>query len=444
MKDKKRTTVALVSLGCPKNLVDSERICAHLAEAGLVVGAPMDAADVIVVNTCGFLEAARAESLAVLREAVAHKRSGRAKRVVVAGCLVSRDAETLYDLVPGIDAIVGVNDRERILSAVTGTGRVTLTGECDGAILSDAGRFRLTAPHTAYLRIAEGCSRRCAFCTIPAIRGPFRSKPLVDILDEADELLHDGAVELNLIAQDTTAYGRDLGMKHGLAKLLMELDALVIGCGLDAWVRLMYAYPHGFSERIIHMMAAMETVVPYLDIPLQHVNDTILRRMHRGVSRGGTEKLLDSLRTAMPHIAIRTAFIVGFPGETETQFEELVDFVRRQEFEAVGVFEYSPEAGTPAADLPRPVPDEVKAQRRERLMLVQQEIVFARNGDRVGAEIDVLVDGTDARGRTVGRFYGQAPEVDAVCLLTEPREAGGIVRGTVVDFDAYDLVVEPE
>ncbi|HUT02180.1 MAG TPA: 30S ribosomal protein S12 methylthiotransferase RimO [Phycisphaerae bacterium] len=430
--------VALVSLGCPKNLVDSEKILAHLAEGGCLVGAPMDEADVIVVNTCGFISPAVEESLEVIAEAVARKRAGQVRRVVVAGCLVNRNGEALYDLAPGIDAVVGVNDRQEILSAVTGRERLTRVSPCSGETGSDAGRFRLTPRHTAYLRIAEGCSRKCTFCTIPALRGPFRSKPPGAVREEARELIADGAVELNVIAQDTTGYGRDLGGRMSLASLLEDL------AGLDGveWVRLMYAYPQGLSDELIAVLARCEHVVPYVDLPLQHISDGVLKRMGRRVTRARIERLLEEMRRRIDGLALRTTFLVGFPGETDEQFEELLDFVRSTAFSAVGVFCFCAEAGTPAARLDGRVPPDLARQRRETIMLAQQEIAFRANEQRVGSPIRVLVDGTDGEGICVGRTYGQAPDVDSICKLTEPRPAGSFVDGRVAACDAYDLIVE--
>ena len=431
-------TVSLVSLGCPKNLVDSEKMLALLAEGGCLVGAPMEDADVIVVNTCGFLSAARAESLEVLAEALACKENGRARRVVVAGCLVNRDAEKLFELAPGVDAIVGVNDREEIVAAVTGTRRVSAVGECTGQLTSDAGRFRLTPRHTAYLRISEGCSQRCTFCTIPDLRGPFRSKLPRDVLAEARELIADGAVELNVIGQDTTSYGQDLGGGESLASLLRSLDALD---GVE-WLRLLYAYPRNFTDELIDVMADCSRIVPYVDIPLQHISDAVLRRMGRRVTRAETEELLAKLRSRIDDLTIRTTFIVGFPGETDAQFEDLLAFVRAFRFDALGVFEFSPEEGTPAAALDGVIPDDVKAARAEAIMLAQQEIVFEGNEAMVGRDIDVLVDGIDESGACVGRSPAQAPDIDSVCYLTQPVAAGSVVRGAVVGSEDYDLIVE--
>lgn len=432
--------VCLVSLGCPKNLVDSEIMLGQLAQGGLVVGAPMDAADVIVVNTCGFLSAARDESLEVIREALGHKASRKGVRVIVAGCLASRDGQTLYEQAPGIDAVIGVNDRDRLLSAVLAAGAVTALGPCPSTMESDSGRFRLTARHSTYLRISEGCSQKCTYCTIPDIRGPLRSKPPQAILAEARELIADGAVELNLIAQDTTSYGLDLGSPNSLASLLRSLDRLKDLC----WLRLLYTYPRRFTDDLIDTLAAADHVLPYVDLPLQHISDDILRRMGRGVKRSQVEDLLTKLRSRVEGIVLRTTFIVGFPGETQQQFEELLQFVKDFRFGAMGVFEYSPEPGTPAAEMPDQIPPEVKAQRSEALMLAQQQIALEANAAMVGRPIEVLVDGADARGCCLGRYYGQAPDIDSICYLTEPHPPGAFVTGKVIDCQGYDLIVEPD
>jgi ribosomal protein S12 methylthiotransferase len=427
--------VALVSLGCPKNLVDSEKMMAKLAEGRCVVGAPIDDCDVIVINTCGFVADARNEAMGVITEALEHKAAGRASRVVVAGCMAQRNGDELFAQAPGIDAIVGVNDRDSILLAVTGQNASQISAP-GGAIGSDAGRFRLTPKHVAYLRVAEGCDHNCRFCTIPAIRGPFRSKPAADVLAEAAELIADGAIELNVIAQDTTSYGTDQG-DVDLAGLLRLLDAMEGA----VWIRLLYTYPRRFTDDLVAAIRDCNHVVPYVDIPLQHISDSVLARMGRKVSRDRVEGLLESLRDA--NVAIRTTFIVGFPGETEAEFAELLEFVNEFEFDALGVFEYSPEPGTPAADMPDQVPDDVKAARAAAIMAAQQEIAFDVNADAVGQSIDVLIDGADEEGRCVGRHAGQAPEIDSLCILTDPRPAGEIVTVEVAGCDGYDLIVTP-
>ena len=433
----------MISLGCPKNLVDSEKMMAQLATGGCVVGAPMAEADVVVVNTCGFVSAAREESLAVIREALAHKQARGDARVVVAGCLVNRDGEALFEAAEGIDAIVGVNDRERLLRAVLGSRRVSRVTAYEEVgrrrILSDAGRFRLTPRHTAYLRISEGCSQRCTFCTIPSIRGPFRSKTPGDVLAEARELLVDGAVELNVIGQDTTSYGMDFDENVSPCDLASLMSSLA---DLDGarWIRLLYAYPMRFSPRLIDVIAERENIVKYVDIPLQHMADGVLRRMGRRVTRAKTEDLLRRLRE-VPGLAIRTTFIVGFPGESEAEFAELLAFVKEFRFEALGVFEFSPEPGTPAARLKGAVDEAVKADRARQVMLAQRKIALVANRRRKGEGLDVLVDGLDAAGRCIARHAGQAPDIDGVCVLTPPRKAGTIVRATVTESDGYDLLV---
>ena len=441
--------VALVSLGCPKNLVDSEKMLAQLARGGCLVGCPMDMADVIVINTCGFIQPARDESLELIGEAVGYKRSGRARRVVVAGCLASRDGAALMREVPGIDALVGVNDRHRLLSAVLAEGRTSklarkLTSAGGGGaekseIYGDRGRFRLTPRHTAYLRISEGCSRRCTFCTIPSIRGAFRSKPPKLVLQEAAELVADGAVELNIIGQDTTSFGCDLAEKTDLADLLLSLEAIE---GLK-WIRLLYAYPSRLTRRLIDVMGRSEKIVPYIDLPLQHISDGVLRRMGRGTSKKSIRQLLARIRSGIPAVSVRTTFIVGFPGESRDDFDQLVDFVRSERFAAVGVFEFSPEVGTAAFAMDGQVDDSIKASRARRLMAVQKRVVLADNRQKVGSTIKVLVDGQDNHGRCVGRHAGQAPDIDSLCYLSATSPAGRFVRAAVSGFDEYDLIVKP-
>jgi len=431
--------VAIVSLGCPKNLVDSEKLLARLAEGGCVVGAPMDAADVVVINTCGFISPAVAESLDVIAEAVRLKQAGKLRRIVVAGCLVNREGEGLFEHADGIDAVIGVNDRDAILPAVLGQGPAARVSTCPAAAVSDAGRFRLTPRHTAYLRIAEGCSRRCTFCTIPAIRGPYRSKRPSAVLAEASELIADGAVELNVIAQDTTAYGRDLGGRASLSALLRKLDRLD---GVR-WIRLLYAYPMGFDDELIDTIASCERVAAYVDMPLQHIADGVLKRMGRAVTSRQIVRLLDKLRRRVDGLAIRTTFITGFPGEGRGEFGELLRFVRDFRFDAVGVFPYYPEPGTPAARLPDRPARATAERRREKLMLAQQEIAFAAARARVGQRLEVLVDGADETGASIGRHYGQAPDIDSVCILTRPAAPGRIVTATIVGTEDYDLLADP-
>lgn len=445
--------IAFTALGCAKNLVDSERMLGQLAEGGALITADHDDADVIVINTCGFLEASRTEAHEAIEEAVGRKRSGRCRRVVVAGCLVQRDGEKLLADVPGIDALVGVHQRDDVLRAALNVdprrsakrrrNRVTpdlYLGAYHPHVVLDTARLRLTPQHYAYLRISEGCNQKCTFCTIPSIRGPMHCKPPAVVLDEARELIADGAVELNLIGQDTTSYGEDIGYEPGLAGLLQELD------GLDGlkWVRLLYAYPSVFTDEMIDAIAACEKVVKYIDMPLQHINDRVLKAMHRRVTRAQTEALLEKLRTRIPGVAIRTTFISGFPGETEAEFEELLAFVREFGFAAVGVFPYSLEPDTPAGRMKDQLPLEIREARANAIMAVQQEVAFAQAAQRVGEFLDVLVDQPVAEGQVAARHAGQAPEVDGVTyVLGEGLHPGQSLRVLCADSQGYDLIARP-
>ena len=440
----KPLSVAFVSLGCAKNLVDSERMLALLGQAGHILGAEHDQADVIVINTCGFLADACQESYEVIQEALARKQSGPCRQVVVAGCLPSRLGQKLLDDLPGIDALVGVNNRHDLLQAIAvdskSRPKLFLTRKTKPP-KQDTPRVRITPSSYAYLRIAEGCNQHCSFCTIPAIRGPFRSKKPRTILAEAKELIADGSAELNIIAQDTTSFGRDLPSPTNLASLLSQLDKLP---NLN-WLRILYAYPSSLTNDTIKTMANSAHVLHYLDMPLQHISEPILRRMSRRFSRARTEKLIDRLFTAMPDLALRTTIIVGFPGETDAHFDELLQFVRRVRFHALGAFMFSPEPGTPAADFPHQVPELVKQQRLQALMQLQQEIVAQRNTALLGQEIDVLIDSQISPRRYQGRYYAQAPEVDSLCIVHSHRSlsVGQIISATVISFDAYDLKVKP-
>jgi len=438
-----QTVVGFVSLGCAKNLVDSEVMLAHLAEAGCAVTAELADADVIVVNTCGFLAAARDEALDAINQAVQFRQTGRCRRVVVVGCLVQRDGEQLRQAVPGVDALLGVNQREQLVQAVLDTDPQPEPAANDRVCVpmpADTARLRLTPRNYAYLRIGEGCDQRCTFCTIPAIRGPMRSKPLQVVLDEARELIADGAVELDLIAQDTTAYGRDVGYQPGTAGLLRQLNDLK---GV-AWIRLMYAYPRLFDDALVDALVECERVVNYVDLPLQHINDRILRQMGRRVTRRDIEDLLATLRERMPDIALRTTLIAGFPGETDADFQEVLDFVRDVRFDALGVFTYSREPETPAARLPDHMPETVKQDRLDALMQTQQTIAFAKADAMIGRRMDLLVERPDFHGNLIARHAGQAPEVDSVVRLVDPPDPPGpFLHAECFAREGYDLIARP-
>jgi ribosomal protein S12 methylthiotransferase len=456
------TKVAFVSLGCVKNLVDSEKMLGQLAEHGAAITADPADADVIVINTCGFLEAARAEAHQVIAEMLRHKRTGKCRRVVVVGCLVQRDGQALLEAFPDVDALVGVHRRDDIPQAVL-TGKAAAIAEkrkrqttADQHVRRrpadlylgdyyphvdlDTARLRLTPRHYAYLRVSEGCNQKCTFCTIPAIRGPMRSKPPEMVLAEARELVSDGAVELNVIGQDTTAYGRDIGGQLGLAGLLTKLDRLD---GVR-WIRLLYAYPSVVTDEMIDAIAECPHVVKYVDLPLQHINDRILRAMRRQVSRAQTEALLGKLRRRFKDVAIRTTFIAGFPGETEKEFEELLQFVKEMRFAAVGVFAYSREPDTPASRLRGQIPDPVKQERVDAIMRTQQEIAFADAAGRKGQVLDVLVDEKAGKGRFAARHAGQAPDVDAITYVLSSRvRPGQLIRVRCESSEGYDLIARP-
>ncbi len=403
-----------------------------------------DNVDVVVVNTCGFIADARTESYGVIGEMARLKKRGRIGKLVVTGCLVEREREQLLEQYPEIDRILGVFARDEIGLTMKELDR----GESEqravfrpapSCPLPDTGRHRLTLPHLAYLKIAEGCNRLCSFCSIPLMRGPYASKPIEQVVAEAEELAADGVRELVLVAQDTTFYGLDRGGQPRLAELLRRLDTVD---GL-AWIRLMYLYPMHLTDELIETIAGGSRILPYLDIPLQHINDEVLRRMRRRVDRRQTEELLDRLRQRIDRLVIRTTMMTGFPGETDEQFEELSEFVRRQRFERLGVFAFCNEPGTYAEELDGHLPEEVKQARRDRLMAEQQEIAFAWNTAQVGRKLDVLIDGPVAGepNAYVGRTYADAPEVDGQVFVTgEALVPGQIVACEIVATEGYDLI----
>jgi ribosomal protein S12 methylthiotransferase len=444
MTDQPKATYACVSLGCPKNLVDTERMLGKLAQDGYALVPEADGADVVVINTCGFIEAARQESLSVIREMLELKRQGRVGSVVVAGCLAERKKDELLTEVPGIDQVVGVFGREEISTSVDRAvteqrEQRTLFRPAPVRAQEDTARLRVTPRHYAYLKISEGCDRLCTFCAIPGMRGKHVTKPIEEVVREAKELAADGVRELILVAQDTTYYGMDLYGRVRLAELLRELDRIE---GLE-WIRILYAYPIHFTGELIETLAGADKIIPYLDMPLQHINDRVLKRMQRRVDRKTTETLLDRLRSALPNLTLRTTFIVGFPGETEAEFEELVDFVRTARFERAGVFTYSFEPGTPATRLDGHWPEEVKQERRNRLMEAQQEGAMNWTAQQVGRQWEVIVDGPDPEvpGHVLARGHADAPDIDCVVRVKgKGLRAGDLATVKITAADGYDLV----
>ena len=440
-KSQKPLNVGFVALGCPKNMVDSEKMLAKIAQAGFIIDPEPDNADIVVINTCGFIAPAKAEALEVIKHAVDRKRKGFVKKVIVAGCLPQRMRDELFEQADGIDAIVGLGQRDQIAQIIKKTINAkhpqAYMGHSCG-VTDDRARLLITPGHWAYLRISEGCDHHCSFCTIPAIRGRFRSKPPELVFAEAAELASAGVAELNVIAQDTTSYGRDLKIKNGLASILTELEKIP----QLKWIRLMYLYPAGITKKLIETIAESKKVVHYLDIPIQHINDQILKQMRRPDTSEQIRKTIESVRKNLPDIVLRTTLIVGFPGETDRQFEELVDFVKWAQFDALGCFKYYPESGTTAAEMPNQVPDQVKQQRMEKLMLAQQEIAFSKNENRLESELTCLVDSVDSLGNGKGRFYGQAPDIDSICIISNcSAKPGNFINTRVVGTKDYDLIV---
>ncbi len=435
---------AFVSLGCPKNLVDSEKMLGQLALDGYQLVADASGADFVIVNTCGFIESSRDESRSVIQEMLDLKAAGQTGGVIVAGCLPERLEEDggLLQEMPEIDHVVGVFGRDeiaRVADRLVGglAEQRELFRPAPVKAMDDRARLRITPSHFAYLKISEGCDRTCTFCSIPKMRGKHVTKPIEMVLEEARELAADGVRELNIVAQDTTYYGLDLYGEVRLAELLRQLETVD---GID-WIRLMYLYPVHFNDELIQTIVDSSKVLPYLDMPLQHINSTVLRRMQRRVSSEQTRELVQQLRSSVPNLVLRTTFITGFPGETEEQFEELKDFVAETRFERMGVFTYSVEPGTAATRLDGHVPDEVKEQRRDELMQLQQSIAFEHAESLVGYELDVLIDGEVEDNVWVGRAFTDAPEIDACTYVSGENLAPGmLVPVEILRRDEYDLI----
>jgi ribosomal protein S12 methylthiotransferase len=433
----------IVTLGCAKNVADSERIARVLGDGDHAeVGAP-EAADVVIVNTCGFIDAAKDESVSTIVELAQGKRRGQ--KLVVAGCLTALHGEELRAEVPEIDAVFGAEDW-------AGIGRYAATIE---PVVLDRQRYDVPettpalvrAPRpSAYLKISDGCNAPCTFCIIPKMKGKLHSTPADELIAEARRLAAGGVREIVLVAQDSTDYGRDLGLRDALPDLLERLSAAVPDV---PWVRIMYAYPGHVTPRLAETMARLPNVVKYMDIPLQHAAESVLRRMKRPSNTRMVRGMFDTLRAAMPDIAVRTTFIVGYPGETDDEFNELLAFVREMEFDHVGCFTFSPQSESPAAHEPDQVPEKVKRRRQRQLMEVAQQVSIIRNRRMVGREIDVLVeslsetDGGERPGFAVGRSYRDAPEVDGLVLLEGDFQPGDFVRAKVTSSMAYDLVARP-
>lgn len=423
--------------------MDSEVLLGHLVTAGFGLETHYEDSDVVVVNTCGFLKASEDESMDTIDRMVQLKEDGRIKAVVVAGCLPQRYGPSFSKRLRNVDAVLGITDREKIgdvcerLLERTGKGRkINLVSTDLPKYEIDRDRLRLTPPHTAYVRLSEGCNHTCAFCIIPKIRGKFRSKPVEVLVEEVKKLAADGTKEINLIAQDSTNYGLDLYRKLCLDELLEKLAEID---GIE-WIRLLYAYPTYVTERLIQAMARIPKVVKYVDMPIQHTKERMLRAMRRGMTETGQKALIRRWREAIPDLSFRTTVIVGFPGETDEDFEGMLEDLAELKFERLGAFQYSREKGTIADGMPGHLPDDVKAERQKRAMLQQQEILFARHEATIGKMVPVIVDEKKKKDLWVGRTAGDAPDIDTVIYLHGPAKEGEIRRARVTGRQEYDLV----
>ena len=437
------TKVGFMSLGCPKNLVDSEVMLGHLRLRGYQITSVLEEAQVLVVNTCGFIDAAKQESIEAILQAAAMKQQGACEKLIVAGCLVERYRDELMAGMPEIDACLGTRDIEQI-AEVIGAGAAYQLDPNPDYLYSEASPRMLTTPKaSAYLKISEGCDHACAFCVIPQLRGAQRSRTIESVVAEARNLVAEGVLEISLVGQDTTDYGRDLGDPDALERLVRALGQVA---GLR-WFRIHYAYPNRLTDGLLHAMAETLNCARYLDMPLQHADAKILKAMARGGGRGPFLKLIEKVRRLVPGIALRSNFIVGFPGEDEAAFEELKAFVKEARFDHVGVFTYSPEEGTSAFDLGDPIPKRTKEARKRRLLELQQKIARELNQAKVGQVLDVLVEGAHEETDLLvkGRHQGQAPDIDGNVLLVDGAPlVNTIQRVRIVKAHAYDLIGEVE
>ncbi len=436
--------ILFISLGCDKNLVDTEVMLGLLASRGYEMTDDETQADIIVINTCCFIHDAKEESIQNILEMAEYKKTGQVKALIVTGCLAERYRQEIIDEIPEVDEVLGTTAYDQILDAVDAAleGRHSvMLSDLDALPLPETKRLVTTGGHFAYLKIAEGCDKHCTYCIIPKIRGNFRSVPMERLLKEAEELAEQGVKELILVAQETTLYGKDLYGEKSLHKLVKEL------CKISGirWIRILYCYPEEITDELIQVMKEEPKVCHYLDLPIQHANDTILKRMGRRTSKQELIDIVGRLRREIPDICLRTTLITGFPGETEEQHEELMDFVDEMEFDRLGVFTYSPEEDTPAASMPDQIDEEVKEERQAELMELQQDIAFDNAQDMVGREVLVMIEGKVAdENAYVGRTYRDAPNVDGLIFINTDEEllSGDFARVKVTGAVDYDLIGE--
>jgi ribosomal protein S12 methylthiotransferase len=437
--------IGFVSLGCPKNLVDTEVMMGHLTSSGHELTPHPSDADVIVVNTCSFIDPAKQESVDTILEMAEYKKTGRAQRLIVAGCLVERYRDDIRKNMPEVDAVIGTNELEQITSLCEGVE--AKANPLEAYLYHDLTPRVLSTPrHYAYIKIAEGCDHPCTFCVIPQYRGKFRSRRFESVISEATRLFSQGVREINLIGQDTTCYGEDFGLKDGLAVLLARLAQ--IETPHEKWVRFLYAYPNKVTQRLLDTIAAHEALVKYIDMPLQHASAAVLKRMKRGAHGDIFLKLIERIRATIPGVGIRTSMIVGFPGETDQDFETLCEFVEAARFDRLGVFSYSDEDTSASFHLDGKVDSRTIYNRKRRLMSIQRKISRAKNRALVGRELPVLVEGPSADSELVweARLSTQAPDIDGVCYISDPGEqplvAGEIRTMRIVKAHDYELTGE--
>ena len=436
--------ILFVSLGCDKNLVDTEVMLGLLASRGHQMVDSEEIADVIVINTCCFIHDAKEESIQTILEMAEYKKAGSCKALIVTGCLAQRYKQEIIDEIEEVDAVLGTTSYDKIVEAIdealAGHTSVEMT-DIDALPLVESKRLVTTGGHFAYLKIAEGCDKHCTYCIIPKIRGNFRSVPIERLLKEAEDLVAQGVKEIILVAQETTLYGKDLYGEKSLHKLLRELCKI---SGLR-WIRILYCYPEEITDELIQVIKEEDKICNYLDLPIQHASDGILKRMGRRTSKEQLVEIIGKLRKEIPDIALRTTLITGFPGETQEQHEELMDFVDQMEFDRLGVFTYSPEEDTPAASMPDQIPEEVKEERQAELMELQQDIVFDQAEDRIGEELLVMIEGKVAdENAYVGRTYRDAPNVDGLIFVNTSEElmSGDFAKVKVTGSADYDLIGE--
>lgn len=433
--------VGMISLGCPKNQVDGEALLAKLAAAGYQIVNEIENSDVMIVNTCGFIEDAKREAIDTILEVAQYKEAGVISALVVTGCLAERYQDEILKEMPEVDAVIGIGANADIVKvcdkALCGIKTSNYPNKCYLPI--DDERVLSTPSHWAYLKIAEGCDNRCSYCAIPGIRGKFRSRKIESVVDEAKSLVNRGVKEIILVAQDTTKYGQDLYGEYSLDKLLKELVKID---GLE-WIRLFYCYPQRITDSLIEVIANEEKVCNYIDIPLQHSDTAVLKNMNRVGDGNDYRVLLDKMRKAIPDLALRTTFMVGFPGETDEQFENLCNFVKDMKFDKMGCFTFSPEEDTPAFDMDNQIDEDVKKRRQEVLMNAQYSITEASNKSRVGNVYKVIID-SFADGKYIGRSYMDSPEIDSGIIFTSNKKLniGDFVNVKITDFDGYDLIGE--